>query len=423
VRNKDSKGNSREIAIVGGGPAGLRAAEIAAAGGATVTVYDAMPSVGRKFLVAGKSGLNLTNAEPLAPFLDRYTTPGLDPAAWRMLIEGFDNTALRNWAAELGYNTKESAGGKVFPDPMKAAPLLRAWVRRLRELGVHFSLRRQLTAIGDGPVLTFRTAEGIEMVRPGAAVLALGGGSWPRTGSTGSWSTLLENYGIAVSTLQAANNGWESPWPEALLSDAEGLPLKNVSVRVGTDSASGEYGDLVITRYGLEGAPIYRLGPTLRAATLPIVVTLDLKPDLTAETVATRLAPVRRNFVREASRRLKLSAAATTLLKHLPDIGPWRSSVDLARTVKACPILLTGPRPLAEAISSAGGVPWTELTPSIMLKKLPGVFVAGEMVEWDAPTGGYLLQACFATGTHAGREALEYVGQPVWPERRLAGET
>ena len=413
MRNTDSKDHAVEIAIVGGGPAGLRAAEVAAAGGAAVTVYDAMPSVGRKFLVAGKSGLNLTNAELLSPFLDRYTTPGLDPADWRVLIEGFDNRALRNWAADLGYNTKESAGGKVFPDPMKAAPLLRAWVRRLRELGVHFALRRQLTAIGDGPELTFGTAEGFETVRPGAVVLALGGGSWPRTGSTGRWPALLQDHGIAVSALQAANNGWESLWPEALLSDAEGLPLKNVSVRVAADSASGEYGDLVITHYGLEGAPIYRLGPTLRAATLPIAVTLDLKPDLAAETVATRLAPVHRNYVREASRRLKLSPAATALLKHLPDIGPWTSSIDLALTVKACPILLTGPRPLAEAISSAGGVPWQELKPSMMLKKLRGVFVAGEMVDWDAPTGGYLLQACFATGNHAGRQALEYLRRPV----------
>lgn len=362
MRNTDSKDYAREIAIVGGGPAGLRAAEVAAAGGAAVTVYEAMPSVGRKLLIAGKSGLNLTNAEPLNLFLDRYTTPDLDPAAWRTLIEGFDSRALRHWAADLGYNTRESAGGKVFPDPMKAAPLLRAWVRRLRELGVHFAMRRQLMAIEDGPGLTFGTAEGLEMARPGAVVLALGGGSWPRTGSTGSWPTLLKNHGIAVPTLLAANNGWESPWPQAIRSDAEGLPLKNVSVRVGGDFARGAYGDLVITRYGLEGSPIYRLGPTLRAAPLPIVVTLDLKPDLSEETVATRLAPVHRNYVREASRRLKLSPAATALLKHLPNIGPWTSSIDLARAVKACPIMLTGPRPLAEAISSAGGVSWTELT-------------------------------------------------------------
>ncbi|MCB1096243.1 MAG: TIGR03862 family flavoprotein [Verrucomicrobiae bacterium] len=416
MRKKHSAHDAREIAIVGGGPAGLRAAEVAAAGGATVTVYDAMPSVGRKFLVAGKSGLNLTNAEPLSPFLDRYTTPGLAAADWRLLVERFDNRALRDWAADLGFSTRESAGGKVFPEPMKAAPLLRAWVRRLRELGVHFALRRQLTAIGDGPELTFWTAESFEIVRPGAVVLALGGGSWPRTGSTGSWQRLLKDHGIAVSPLQAANSGWESPWPEALLSDSEGLPLKNVSVRVGGHSASSAYGDLVITRYGLEGAPIYRLGPELRTSALPIVVTLDLKPDLTAETVATRLASVQRNYVREASRRLKLSPAATALLKHLPDIGPWTSPVDLARTVKACPILLTGPRPLAEAISSAGGVPWTELTSSMMLKKLPGVFVAGEMIDWDAPTGGYLLQACFTTGTHAGREAVEYIRLPAGTE-------
>ena len=387
------------VAIVGGGPAGLRAAEVAAGLGAAVTVYDAMPSVGRKFLVAGKSGLNLTNSAELDTFLTRYSeqSPG-----WQEMIRAFDNVALCEWAGELGIETFESAGGKVFPQEMKAAPLLRAWVRRLRELGVEFAMRHRLTGIAEGPTMTMESPAGETAVSPGSIVLAMGGASWPQTGSDGAWASLLTAKDVPVSPLVAANCGWETTWPPALLADAEGLPLKNISA---TCDGRTERGDLVVTRYGLEGAPVYRLGRQLRSGAS---FSLDLKPDLTHEAVAQRLAPVKKNYVREARRRLKLSPAAAALLKHLPGIGPWDSPARLASTIKECPIDLTSPRPIAEAISSAGGIAWDALTPGLELRHLPGVFAAGEMLDWEAPTGGFLLQACFATGHHVGKTAFAH---------------
>ncbi|MGK0188328.1 MAG: putative flavoprotein (TIGR03862 family) [Verrucomicrobiales bacterium] len=388
---------------MGGGPAGLRAAEVASALGAIVTLLDAMPSVGRKFLVAGKSGLNITNTEPLQPFLARYSTPGLAPDSWRAFIEAFDNTALREWVAGMGFSTDESAGGKVFPHPRKAAPLLRAWVRKLREAGVQFCPRHRLIGLEAGPAVIVDSPAGRKVMAYDAVILALGGGSWPQTGSSGSWTESLAKQGVNVSPLEASNCGWECHWPAELLAAAEGLPLKNVTVQI--PSSRSEYGDLVITRYGLEGTPIYRLGPDLRASSASPSIALDLKPDLSLVTVRARLLPVRRNFVREATRRLKLSPAAAALIRFLPGIGPWTSSEVLAETIKNCPLQLTRARPLSEAISSAGGVAWSELTDELMLKKLPGVFVAGEMIDWDAPTGGYLLQACFATGTLAAQGA------------------
>lgn len=412
VANRDNQQPSLvsgdyQIAVVGGGPAGLRAAEVATAAGARVTLLDAMPSVGRKFLVAGKSGLNITNAEPIELFLSRYATPGLDTETWRGLIEDFDNSALRQWVAGVGFRTSESAGGKVFPDPMKAAPLLRAWVRRLRDSGVRFCLRRRLIKISADGSLVFETPDGREELRFDAVILALGGGSWPQTGSTGAWPSLLVEHGVSVSPLVASNCGWECDWPAALLDAVEGMPLKNVTARIASQS---EYGDLVVTRYGLEGAPIYRLGPLLReAGSMPSLV-LDLKPDLSIDTVRSRLSSVRKNYVREATRRLNFSPAAAAMIKYLPGIGPWDSSGRLAETIKECPVKLIGARPLSEAISSAGGVAWSGLTSDLMVKSIPGVFVAGEMVDWDAPTGGYLLQACFATGTRAAEGVVRYLG-------------
>ncbi len=397
-----------QIAVVGGGPAGLRAAEVAAAGGARVTVHDAMRSVGRKFLVAGRSGLNLTHDEAFAPFVSRYRGAGLPDDLWREVIGDFDNRALRDWAAGLGIETFVASSGKVFPVPVdgtiRAAPLLRRWVERLRQSGVTFATGHRWIGLETGNRLVFERGSdrGVVTREPDATILALGGASWPRTGSTGSWVEILGAHGIEIAPLIPANCGWEVDWPEALLAEAEGLPMKNLRLSVGDE---GQRGELVITRYGLEGGPLYRLGPLIREMAAPEVV-IDFKPDLELDELVTRLGRVKRNFIREARRRWKLAPAACALLKHLPDRGPWRSAEPLAREVKQCRIPLTRPRPVDEAISSAGGIRWSEIDRNLELRKLPGVFVAGEMIDWEAPTGGYLLQACFATGTRAGKGAL-----------------
>ncbi|MDF1740565.1 MAG: TIGR03862 family flavoprotein [Verrucomicrobiales bacterium] len=404
---------SGNIAVVGGGPAGLRAAEVAAAAGAQVTVYDAMRSVGRKFLVAGKSGLNLTNGEDWESFLARYSGSEFPATLWRQILSDFDNEALRQWASNLGIETFVASSGKVFPVPIsgtiKAAPLLRRWVERLRALGVTFQTGHHWAGFDSAGNLSFQ--HGAEMIRlqHDATILALGGASWPQTGSTGTWAEILESTGIGVTPLSSANCGWEVNWPKELLAEAEGLPLKNLKLFAGDVSRRGE---MVITGYGLEGGPVYHLGPALRALPDPALI-VDFKPDLTVEELTERLGPVKRNFVREAGRRWKLDPAACALLKYLPDRGPWKSAEQLAREVKRCRIPLTGPRPIAEAISSAGGVRWNELNEGLMLKKIPGVFIAGEMIDWDAPTGGYLMQGCFATGTWAGKSALGWVNRSV----------
>lgn len=398
----------KHIAIIGGGPAGLRAAEVAASRGATVTVYDAMRSVGRKFLVAGKSGLNLTNAENFEPFLERYSGPDFPEKLWREILGDFDNEALRQWAAGLGVETFAASSGKVFPTPVngtiRAAPLLRRWVERLRGMGVSFEMGHRWAGFDADRRLVFEHESETVTRQPDAAILALGGASWPETGSTGAWTSILSSEGIAIASLSSANCGWEVDWPEALLEEAEGLPIKNAEVRAG---ASQRKGELVITRYGLEGGPIYRLGPALRAMPSP-QIEMDFKPDLTVEELVSRMGPVKRNFIREARRRWRLDPATAALLKYLPNRGPWKSADQLAREVKACRIPLTGPRPIAEAISSAGGIAWSELDDNLMLQKLPGIFVAGEMIDWEAPTGGYLLQACFATGGYAGEAAVNW---------------
>ncbi|MCP5538057.1 MAG: TIGR03862 family flavoprotein [Akkermansiaceae bacterium] len=382
------------------------AAESAATLGAQVTVYDAMRSVGRKFLVAGKSGLNLTNAEAIDPFLAKYSGHELPRELWRDIIANFDNNALRKWAADLGVDTFVASSGKVFPSPIdgsiKAAPLLRRWVGRLRTLGVSFKTKHRWIGLEKPHLLTFDHGGEIVTVHADATILALGGASWPQTGSDGHWTQTLAGHGIDITPLTAANCGWEVDWPVPLLEEAEGQPLKNLLLQAGGDSRHGE---LVITRYGLEGGPIYRLGPAIRQQSNPHVI-IDFKPDLSHADLVARMGRVTRNFVREARRRWKLDAATCSMLKYMPDRGPWKSVEQLAHEIKHCHIPLTRPRPIDEAISSAGGIRWKELDESLMLKKLPGVFAAGEMIDWEAPTGGYLLQASFATGAHVGRNAL-----------------
>jgi uncharacterized flavoprotein (TIGR03862 family) len=394
----------KRIAIIGGGPAGLRAAEVAAEAGGTVTVFEAKASVGRKFLVAGRGGLNLTNAEPRERFVTRYSGP---QDRWTGLLTDFDAEALRAWAAGLGVETFAASTGRVYPRALKAAPLLRRWVQRLRELGVEFAMHHRWTALRPGArwLLDFATSAGTHTVEADAVILALGGGSWPDTGSDGAWTSLLAGLGIAITPLQPANCGWEFPWPPAVLAAAEGQPLKSIAARVGDVEVKGE---LLITRYGLEGGALYQLGPQLRSMPQPELI-VDFKPANTVAQLVAKMGPIQRNFLTEARRRWNLSDVVCAILEHCTFAESCTSAETLATLVKNCPLRLTGPRPIAEAISSAGGVSWSELDEQLMLRRLPGVFVAGEMIDWEAPTGGYLLQGCFATGTRAGRAAAAVV--------------
>jgi uncharacterized flavoprotein (TIGR03862 family) len=386
------------VLVIGGGPAGLRAAEVAQAAGARVIVCDAERSVGRKFLVAGRGGLNLTHGEPVENFPGRY---GDEPDRWRDLLREFGPAELRAWAADLGVETYVGTSGRVFPRGQKAARLLRAWVRRLRASDVQFRTGSRFVNLirrESGWSAEFQAASDRFTLPADTLVLALGGASWPETGSDGRWPEILTAHGIEITPWQPANCGWNVDWSPELLARAEGLPLKNLTVRAGSESVSGE---LLITRHGLEGGAIYRLGRTLRSMTAPRLA-IDFKPQLTVEQMRERVANLPERA--EWFRAWKLSVGAIALLETMsPDDRADREET-IAR-VKDFTVDLQGPRPIAEAISSAGGVPWRELDDSLMVHKLPGIFVAGEMIDWEAPTGGYLLQGCFATATRAGHAA------------------
>ncbi len=396
----------KALAIIGGGPAGLRAAEVASAAGVAVTLFDAKSSVGRKFLVAGKGGLNLTKAEPLEDFLSHYDGPYLPRETWNDIVRDFPPEALRTWAAGLGVETFTASTGRVYPREMKAAPLLRRWVHRLRDAGVHFAMRHRWRGLTLPLSLAFDTDHGLLNHSADAVVLALGGGSWPETGSDGAWVTALREAGGDVAPLQPANCGWEVAWPAEFLAVAEGQPLKNVHVSADETTA---FGELLITRYGLEGGALYQLGAILRTMAQPRIV-IDLKPDVDPSTLARKLGPLRRNFLAEARTRWRLSDAAFALLEHSGN--SCDSAESLARLTKAVPVALVSPRPIAEAISSAGGVRWSALNANLMIRSLPGVFCAGEMIDWEAPTGGYLIQGCFASGTRAGTAAVAWLQKP-----------
>jgi len=388
---------SAHLSIIGGGPAGLRAAEIASSRGVSVTLFDGKPSVGRKFLVAGKGGLNITHGEPLEKFTTRYSGP---PEFWQEVISSFNPQDLRDWAAELGVETFQATSGRVYPKALKAAPLLRRWIARLKENGVTFAMNHRLTGIDPGFTLHFDngTAHPCD-----AVLLALGGGSWPQTGSDGGWISVLENLGVPVAPLQPANCGWEHAWPEEILSTIEGQPLKNIHVRSGEQLAVGE---LMLTRYGVEGGAIYQLGATLRGMEKPAIA-IDFKPTFTAEELTRKLTHAKRDFLEAARISWKLGDAAYALLSR----GTYRDAASLAAEVKHHVIPLTGPRPIAEAISSAGGVPFSALDGNLMLRSHPGIFLAGEMIDWEAPTGGYLMQGCFATATRAGEAVNDWLKQ------------
>ena len=392
------------VLVIGGGPAGMRAAEVASAAGSNVILCDAQSSFGRKFLVAGRGGLNLTHAESVENFPARY---GAERERWQELLAEFGPANLRAWAAELGTDTYVGTSGRVFPEGQKAAGLLRAWVRRLRDAGVEFRYGTRFVALqraSEAWSAEFAADNNAPRfaVTAGAVVLALGGASWPDTGSDGTWPSILAQHGIDIAPWQPANCGWNAAWPADLLARAEGLPLKNLTVRAGDERISGE---LLITRDGIEGGAIYRLGPLLRAMTEP-AIEIDLKPQLSREAVRERLDAM--NAGGHWSKLCKLSPAATALVETF-FAAECADADRLASRIKAFPLSLTSPRPIAEAISSAGGVKWDELEPTLMLRKLPGLFVAGEMIDWEAPTGGYLLQGCFTIGTRAGRAAAHWV--------------
>lgn len=401
------------LAIIGGGPAGLMAAEAACAAGVAVDLYEAKGSVGRKFLLAGKGGLNLTHGEPPARFVERYGARR--DAVGRWLAE-FDAGATRAWARGLGVETFVGSSGRVFPRDLKAAPLLRGWLRRLRESGVTFHVNHRWLGWQAGGTLHFATPQGERTVSAGATVLALGGASWPRLGSDGAWVAPLRNAGVDVAPLQPANCGFELAWSEYLRSRFAGAPLKPVVAhwvdRAGVSHA--RQGEFVLSEYGIEGSLIYAIGAELReqiAARGCATLTLDLVPGYTEAVLAGRLAAPRgrRSVGDWLRRRAGLDGAKAALVFELTAKAVLADPLALAAQLKALPLPLQAPRPVAEAISTAGGVRLEALDESLMLRDRPGVFCAGEMLDWEAPTGGYLLTACFASGLTAGRGAARWL--------------
>ncbi|HLN24478.1 MAG TPA: TIGR03862 family flavoprotein [Patescibacteria group bacterium] len=395
------------VCVVGGGPAGLMAAEVLSAGGARVTLCDAMPSVGRKFLLAGKGGLNLTHSEPLPAFTARF---GDKAERFAGLFADFGPDALRAWSAGLGIDTFVGTSGRVFPAEFKAAPLLRAWVRRLRILGVQFRPRHRWTGFAEDGALCFDTPNGEQRLTADATVLALGGGSWPQLGSTGGWVALAEGLGLRVEPLKPANSGFVTAWSPFMAAHF-GTPLKNVALSFGGQRIKGE---MVLSEYGLEGGAVYALSAALRegiARDGQAVLSIDIKPDLSEAALVERLSKPRGRLSMSNSLRksINLVPAAVALLREGADAADLADPVRLARRIKAVPVTLTACRPLAEAISTAGGIAFDELDEQLMARRRPGLFIAGEMLDWEAPTGGYLLTGCFATGSRAGQGALRWL--------------
>ncbi len=390
----------RSLAVIGGGPAGLAAAEAAARDGVRVTLYDAKRSVGRKFLVAGKSGLNLTHGEPLEGFATRYQGSCDPPVSWKGLLAETSPADARAWALGLGIETFQARTGRVYPVAMKAAPLLRRWIERLRALGVQMVMNHAWSSIRRDSSWQLGFANG-STADVDAVVFAMGGGSWPQTGSDGAWLEAFQSMGVTCHSLQPANCGWETAWPESVLAAAEGLPIKNIEVTAAGHRVAGE---LLITRYGLEGGAIYQLGHELRGMAHAELV-IDFKPTFMIEQLVEKLGTVSGNPLPFAIRAWRLSPAAAALLA----TTDAADAASLARATKAFTVSLRRPRPLAEAISSAGGLCWSALDATLMIRSMPGCFVAGEMIDWEAPTGGYLLQGCITTGRRAGNSAAQWL--------------
>ncbi|NMM45442.1 TIGR03862 family flavoprotein [Rhodospirillaceae bacterium KN72] len=394
--------------VVGGGPAGLMAADVLLDRGVAVDLYDAMPSLGRKFLMAGKSGLNLTHAEPLETFLTRFGA-GRD---WlESSLRNFDNAAVRDWAAGLGVETFVGSSGRVFPTEMKAAPLLRRWLARLRDRGLRIHVRHRWTGWGADGGLIFDTPSGPVTVSAPATVLALGGASWPQLGSDGAWAGWMRNR-VALSPFRPANAGFDVAWTPHFVERFAGEPVKSVVLK---DGATARPGEFVVTETGIEGSAVYAFSASLRDQvdrTGSAQLTLDLTPDRGEERLVQALSKDRgkQSLSSHLRKATGLKGVKAGLLRECLSPDVFQDPVRLGAAIKAVPLRLIRSRPLEEAISSAGGVRWDAVTGTTQLAAMPGTFAAGEMLDWEAPTGGYLLTACFALGRRAGEEAADFLG-------------
>ena len=399
----------QSVAIIGGGPTGLMAAEVVSARGVKVDVYDSMPSVGRKFLMAGKSGLNITHSDPFDVFASKYgkRRPQIEP-----MLKAFGADQLREWVHSFGIETFVGTSGRGFPVGMKASPLLRAWLKRLNASNVTFHLRHKLTAILPDNSLRFATTNGEVTVKADAVVLALGGGSWRRLGSDGAWVDWLKQAGAEVEPLRPSNCGFDVAWSEHFREKYGGHPLKSVILSFGEFRQQGEF---IVTKEGVEGGLIYAASARLRDeidANGKAVMFLDLKPDRALEWLVDKLSRPRgkRSLASYLEKSLGIYGVKAGLLREFVSKEDFTNAERLAGFIKALPVPLVAPRPLDEAISSAGGVRFESLDEGLMLRALPGVFCAGEMLDWEAPTGGYLLTACFSSGVAAGNGVLGWLG-------------
>ena len=400
----------KTAAIIGGGPAGLMAAEVISARGVKVDVYDSMPSVGRKFLMAGKSGLNITHSDPFEVFVARY---GKRQQQIEPLLKKFGARELREWVHGFGIETFAGTSGRVFPVGMKASPLLRAWLKRLNDSSVTFHLRHQLTRIRPDGSLQFQTPNGEVIVNADVIVLALGGGSWRRLGSDGAWVDWLKQAEVEVEPLSPSNCGFDVMWSPHFREKFDGHPVKSVVLSFGEFRQQGEF---IITKEGVEGGLIYSASAMLRDeiyASGKAVMLLDLKPDRALEWLKEKLSRPRgkRSLASYLEKSLGIFGVKAGLLREFVSKDDFANAERLAALIKALPVPLVAPRPLDEAISTAGGVTFESLDENLMLKNMPGVFCAGEMLDWEAPTGGYLLTACFSSGYAAGHGVTKYLAE------------
>ena len=399
-----------DVTVIGGGPAGLAAAEVLASAGHRVTVYERMPSVGRKLLIAGRGGLNLTHGEPLPAFHGRYHP---DEPRLASAIDAFPPQALRDWCEGLGQPTFVGSSGRVFPRSFKASPLLRAWLGRLDGLSVRIATRHRFVGWDEDGGAVVETPEGRVAIGHRPTILALGGASWPRLGSDGAWVPLLEATGVAVSPLRPANVGFDVPWSTHFRERFAGAPLKRIALTLGEAGARGE---AMITAEGIEGGAVYALSRVIRdaiAAQGEARLVVDLRPDLTGPALARRLDAPKpgASLATRLRKEAGLSPVAAGLLRESAGKTLPGAAADLAALIKAAPLRLVAPRPIGRAISTAGGVSFAALDARFMLKARPGVFAAGEMLDWEAPTGGYLLQGAFSSGRAAAAGLMAWLGE------------